>query len=110
MYHNKFNQHKKFGRKMQQKSLPRHELMQAIQSVEVIKRNKVIEENPIVTGNFEDFGLSQAILQNVVSKGYTSPTPIQIQTIPAIISGRDVIGIANTGTGKTAAFLIHLVK
>src|SRR5260221_681342 len=57
-----------------------------------------------------DFTLAPQLLSNITYKGYTEPTPIQDQSIPAIIAGRDVIGIANTGTGKTAAFLIPLVN
>lgn len=59
---------------------------------------------------FRDFAISQALKDNIVAKGYTTPTPIQDQTIPAILESRDVIGIANTGTGKTAAFLIPLIE
>lgn len=59
---------------------------------------------------FGDFPISQRLKDNIASKGYTTPTPIQDQAIPAICSGRDLIGIANTGTGKTAAFLIPLIE
>ena len=58
---------------------------------------------------FEDFSISGEIKENISRKDYTSPTPIQDQIIPAILAGSDVIGIANTGTGKTAAFLIPLI-
>lgn len=56
--------------------------------------------------NFEDLGLSDEIVQTVKDKGYEKPTPIQISAIPAIMQGRDVIGSAQTGTGKTAAFAL----
>lgn len=59
--------------------------------------------------SLEDFQIDEKIKQNVAQKGYTRPTPIQDQVIPSILAGRDVIGIANTGTGKTAAFLIPLI-
>lgn len=59
---------------------------------------------------FGDFPVSQTLKDNIVAKGYTAPTPIQDQAIPAILAGRDVIGIANTGTGKTAAFLIPMIE
>lgn len=59
---------------------------------------------------FVDFPISQTLKDNIAAKGYTAPTPIQDQAIPAILEGRDVIGIANTGTGKTAAFLIPLIE
>ena len=59
---------------------------------------------------FEDFAVSFEIKKNIVHKLYTTPTPIQDQAIPAILAGNDIIGIANTGTGKTAAFLVPLVE
>lgn len=58
---------------------------------------------------FEDFPIIAELQRNIVQKGYAFPTPIQDQVIPYILAGRDVIGIANTGTGKTAAFLIPLI-
>ena len=58
---------------------------------------------------FVDFGLDKALEEIVTKKGYTSPTPIQDKTIPLIMSGKDVVGMANTGTGKTAAFLLPLI-
>lgn len=59
---------------------------------------------------FADFAVSDTLKSNIAAKGYTIPTPIQDQAIGIILSGRDLIGIANTGTGKTAAFLIPLVE
>lgn len=59
---------------------------------------------------FEDFSIKPELLVNVLAKGYTTPTPIQDQAIPSVLEGRDLIGIANTGTGKTAAFLIPLIN
>ncbi|MBI4136977.1 DEAD/DEAH box helicase [Candidatus Roizmanbacteria bacterium] len=58
---------------------------------------------------FSSFNLHSNILHNIARKGYTNPTPIQDQAIVPILEGQDVIGIANTGTGKTAAFLIPLI-
>lgn len=58
---------------------------------------------------FEDFPVSFQIKKNIANKKYTCPTPIQDQAIPPILKGLDIIGIANTGTGKTAAFLVPLV-
>jgi len=62
------------------------------------------------THAFKDFGLDGRLLSNVERHGYTTPTPIQDQAIPALMEGRDVVGIANTGTGKTAAFLLPLLN
>jgi ATP-dependent RNA helicase RhlE len=55
---------------------------------------------------FESLGLSQPILQSLQLKGYDTPTPIQQQAIPSVLEGRDLLGIAQTGTGKTAAFML----
>ncbi|HMO69476.1 MAG TPA: DEAD/DEAH box helicase, partial [Novosphingobium sp.] len=53
---------------------------------------------------FSDLGLAEPILRALEAKGYADPTPIQRQAIPALLEGRDLLGIAQTGTGKTAAF------
>ncbi len=58
---------------------------------------------------FADFEIHSKLKANVAAKGYVHPTPIQDGVIPHILEGRDVIGIANTGTGKTAAFLLPLI-
>ena len=63
-------------------------------------------DNPI-KHQFDDFKIDSRLKNNITSKGYLSPTPIQDETIPVGLEGRDVIGIANTGTGKTAAFLFE---
>ena len=59
---------------------------------------------------FQTFGLESQLLSNILHKGYKIPSPIQDQAITPIIEGKDLIGIANTGTGKTAAFLIPLIN
>jgi superfamily II DNA/RNA helicase len=59
---------------------------------------------------FVDFAVDNKLKSNIVHKGYTDPTPIQDKIIPLILQGRDVVGIANTGTGKTAAFLIPTIN
>jgi ATP-dependent RNA helicase RhlE len=60
--------------------------------------------------SFTSFGLSPAILEGVKAMGYVEPTPIQLRAIPLIMSGRDVIGSAQTGTGKTAAFALPILS
>src|SRR3954466_3476129 len=59
---------------------------------------------------FTKFGLSQAMLEGVKAMGYVEPTPIQLRAIPLLMSGRDVIGSAQTGTGKTAAFALPILS
>lgn len=59
---------------------------------------------------FTDFGIADMLSANLTAKGLISPSPIQDQAIPVVIQGGDVVGIASTGTGKTAAFLIPLIN
>lgn len=59
--------------------------------------------------SFEELGVDRRILKSVDEMGFEEPTPIQVQTIPAVLDGRDLIGQAQTGTGKTAAFAIPLL-
>src|SRR3954463_5735000 len=59
---------------------------------------------------FEALGLDPKIAKAVREAGYTEPTPIQTKAIPAVLRGHDVIGIAQTGTGKTAAFVLPILQ
>jgi superfamily II DNA/RNA helicase len=59
--------------------------------------------------SFHDFSLAEPIMRALAEEKYVTPTPIQTQTIPGILSRRDVIGIAQTGTGKTAAFALPIL-
>ena len=59
---------------------------------------------------FKTFGLSDPLVQGILATGYIAPTEIQSQAIPAIISGKDIIGCAKTGTGKTAAFVLPILN
>ena len=59
--------------------------------------------------SFNEFGLAEPILRSLSEEGYVTPTPIQAQTIPLLLGKRDVIGIAQTGTGKTAAFALPII-
>jgi ATP-dependent RNA helicase RhlE len=63
-----------------------------------------------VNSSFNNLGLSEAILRDIARAGFTEPTPIQAQAIPPGLAGRDVLGCAQTGTGKTAAFVIPMVE
>jgi ATP-dependent RNA helicase DeaD len=65
---------------------------------------------PAAPTNFRDLGLSEGLLQALSDVGYESPSPIQAATIPPLLAGRDVLGQAQTGTGKTAAFALPLLQ
>ena len=58
---------------------------------------------------FQELGLSSTILQAVDDAGYSEPTPIQKRAIPYVLQGRDVLGSAQTGTGKTASFTLPMI-
>ena len=64
----------------------------------------------VPTHTFADFQVNDLLKQNIINKGYETPSPIQDQTIPLGLEGKDVIGIANTGTGKTAAFALPVLN
>lgn len=83
---------------------------QYIDPTRFIKAAKpVTNEEYVPTNKFADFAVHDKIKQNLSDKGFVDPTPIQDQAIPVILDGKDIIGIANTGTGKTAAFAIPLI-
>ncbi len=73
------------------------------------KKTYPIAELSLQLPDFVSLGLSSKTLSAVRDMGYTSPTPIQKEAVPVVLSGRDVIGTAQTGTGKTAAFLLPLI-
>jgi ATP-dependent RNA helicase RhlE len=68
------------------------------------------EEIYIPTHTFSDFQIDQKLKTNIGNKGYVYPSPIQDRAIPHALTGRDILGIANTGTGKTAGFLIPIIN
>ena len=72
-----------------------------------MKDNK---ENTGQTGSFGELGIAPAILGVLANLQYVHPTPIQAQAIPAAIGGKDVVGIAQTGTGKTLAFGVPVIQ
>lgn len=73
-----------------------------------------VENNPTAkkakAGSFASFGLSKFVLINISKKGFKQPTPIQRKTIPLIMENRDVVGMARTGSGKTAAFVLPVIE
>src|SRR5579862_9863135 len=60
--------------------------------------------------SFTSLGLSESIVRAVTDEGYTSPTPIQTQAIPAVLAGGDLLAGAQTGTGKTAGFVLPILE
>lgn len=68
------------------------------------------ENSPTDTGDFRMLGIAPTLLQVLDGKGITSPTPIQHQTIPSALQGKDIVGIAQTGTGKTLSFGLPLLQ
>src|SRR5487761_1743735 len=59
---------------------------------------------------FQDLALVEPIRRALAEEGYAAPTPIQVQAIPHLLAGRDLLGIAQTGTGKTAAFALPILQ
>jgi ATP-dependent RNA helicase RhlE len=77
----------------------------------VNKATPLAEQTPFVPQHsFTDFALVEALQQNITEHGYTQPTPVQDAAIKPILDGCDLIGLANTGTGKTAAFLLPIMS
>jgi len=114
MYHGSFRQNKfrsrsgfqRFNRKPNWGA----QKIDATQYVNNTTNQVVPEKEVVIINKFDDFALDPRIKANIKSHGYTTPTPIQDKTIPYILGGQDVVGIANTGTGKTAAFLLPLIN
>ncbi len=91
---------------------PNFELLNAIRASESAQKTASVEAETVYMPQhqFADFSISEELKSNIAAKGYSTPTPIQDQAIGEILAGKDIIGTSNTGTGKTAAFLIPLVE
>ncbi len=63
-----------------------------------------------ISDKFSDLGLSSEVLDAVRDAGYKNPTPIQLKSIPHLLEGKDILGIAQTGTGKTAGFTLPMIE
>jgi len=100
-----------FQRRTNRAGQTKTELVSAIRAIQFSQKQKdtQIRSAYISRFRFEDFPISAVLKKNILDRQYHSPTPIQDQAIPAILAGQDIIGIANTGTGKTLAFLIPLI-
>lgn len=101
-YNRSNNRRGNFGGGRRIKTFDPTQLINAPKSTEVVEEYKIMND-------FSDFDISDKLKRNIMQCGYKIPTPIQDQAIPEILKNRDLIGIANTGTGKTAAFLIPLI-
>ena len=111
------NNHKKFGSNFsgrRNKNYPRFgKKVKKLDANLFIKKGADIEVSQIensTTTVFADFNISDKLKRNIEEHGYKNPTAIQEKAMPEILNGRDIIGMANTGTGKTAAFLITLIN
>ncbi|HLM83988.1 MAG TPA: DEAD/DEAH box helicase, partial [Candidatus Bathyarchaeia archaeon] len=106
-----FGAGKRFGGRSQPRGGGRFKLSPLDLSTFINKAAVITEkvEHFVPEHNFSDFNVNSTILATLEKTGYKQPTPIQDKIIPHILAGRDVVGLANTGTGKTAAFLIPLI-
>lgn len=89
---------------------PRRRFFDVSQYINKPRPEELVVPEYVAKHTFADFEINTKLKDNIITKGFTVPTPIQDQIIPHILQGSDVVGIANTGTGKTAAFLIPLVE
>ncbi len=90
---------------------PRQRRGERIDFSRFIKKNIYVEEKPYVSEHtFADFPFNPQLHKNITKAGFIHPRPIQDQAIPSVLKGLDVFGMANTGTGKTAAFLLPLIE
>ncbi len=103
-FNNRFRRPSRFGRRQP----PTGSIHSYIQKATSISQQVVEEIQP--TTRFSQLSLSPVLKKNIASRGYDYLTPIQKKSMPAILQGKDVTGIANTGTGKTAAFLIPIIE
>jgi len=95
-----------------QKRAPRKRFGETIDVSKFVRKPVGVSEikAPEIKNSFADFRLSNELQINLKKKNYSIPTPIQDQSINYIIDGKDIIGLANTGTGKTAAFLLPMIN
>ncbi len=106
-----FNRNKSSGpRRFGRSNQPRRAVKKFDPSMFIKKVEEQVASAPYISKHkFSDFPIEDQIKQNIINKGYTTPTPIQDEAIPYLLEMRDIIATANTGTGKTAAFLIPLI-
>ena len=103
---NSFSRGKSGGHRQQKRAIKKFDPSMFMKKVE--EQSKM--ETYIPKHTFSDFLIEDQLKANIINKGYEIPTPIQDKVIPLLLEGKDVIATANTGTGKTAAFLIPLIN
>ncbi len=74
-----------------------------------VRENHGCMRKTSILTTFSELGLAEPLLKALDEEGYTNPTPIQAKAIPPVMAGRDLLGIAQTGTGKTAAFALPIL-
>lgn len=99
-------QNRKSGGRRKSGSFERIDVSRFINKSTIIEKEEVY----IPTHTFSDFDIDSSLKKNIANKEYIYPSPIQDKSIPHALEGRDILGIANTGTGKTAAFLIPIIN
>lgn len=104
MYKKPFNHRQRFSRPKQRTKTVDVSLLMSKSSQNIQPVMQAIQHQ------FSDFLINDQIKRTIQAKGYLRPTPIQDKVIPLVLQGKDVVGIANTGTGKTAAFLVPLLN
>ncbi|MGC1176589.1 MAG: DEAD/DEAH box helicase [Candidatus Saccharimonadales bacterium] len=103
-----YNSAKRTNRRPARSGGRRGEYIDPSRFVQVAKPTQASDYTP--KHRFEDFDIEPLLKANLAAKGFVTPSPIQDQTIPLALAGKDIIGIANTGTGKTAAFAVPLLQ
>jgi len=99
----RFNRFSRFGKQPSTQTVHSYIQKASLQS-------QANSEEKDITTQFSGLAISEKLKQNIVNRGYTILTPIQDKAIPAVLAKKDIIGIANTGTGKTAVFLVPLIE
>ena len=119
MYHQRIPVRKRFGHSQRsggfsrfssRRGKPKKEKLDIASYINKAVAPRGPQKAYVAENSFADFRLNTALLRGIDEKGYTNPTAIQDKIIPSILQGKDVVGLANTGTGKTAAFLIPIVE